>query len=151
MAIARSTLQYEPLTEDHIADLIPIELNAYPEPWTARMFRDETRNARSHFVVARLDGALAGYGGFWLVLDEAHVTSVTIKQDLRGQGYGRELFEHLITIAREAGAHVATLEVRASNTPAQNLYMSMGFRQVGIRKGYYPKSGEDAIVMSARL
>lgn len=151
MAIARSALTYEPLCEDHVAQLIPIELDAYPEPWTERMFRDEIRNPRSHFFVARLEGAVAGYGGFWLVLDEAHITSVTIKNELRALGYGRALFEHLLESARTAGAKVATLEVRESNAPARKLYTSMEFAQVGIRKGYYPKSGEDAIVMSATL
>jgi ribosomal-protein-alanine N-acetyltransferase len=92
-----------------------------------------------------------GYGGFWLVLDEAHVTSVTIKDEWRSQGYGRVLFEHLLDTAREAGAHIATLEVRESNDVARNLYASLGFRQAGTRRGYYSKSGEDAIVMSAGL
>jgi len=151
MAVARSALTYEPLCEDHVAQMMPIELDAYPEPWTERMFRDEIRNPRSHFFVARLDGMLAGYGGFWLVLDEAHITSVTIKNESRALGYGRALFEHLLESARAAGAKVATLEVRESNTPARNLYASIGFSQVGIRKGYYPKSGEDAIVMSGNL
>lgn len=151
MAIARSQLEYEPLQEDHVALLMPIERDAYPEPWTERMFRDEIRNPSSHFFVARLDGTVTGYGGFWLVLDEAHITSVTIGLDSRALGYGRALFEHLLDVARQAGARVATLEVRETNTPAQNLYTSMGFRQVGVRKGYYPKSGEDAIVMSASL
>ena len=151
MAVARSTLMYEPLHEDHVAHMMPIERDAYPEPWTERMFRDEIQNARSHFFVARLEGELAGYGGFWLVLDEAHITSVTIKNDSRSQGYGRMLFEHLLDAARTAGANTATLEVRESNTPARNLYTSMGFRRVGIRKGYYPKTGEDAIVMSSEL
>lgn len=151
MAIARSTLEYERLNEDHVPQLMPIERDAYPEPWTERMFRDEIQNARSHFYVARLDGELAGYGGFWLVLDEAHITSVTIKYDSRSQGYGRMLFEHLLDSARAAGARTAMLEVRESNTSARNLYTSMGFRRVGIRKGYYPKTGEDAIVMSSDL
>jgi ribosomal-protein-alanine N-acetyltransferase len=151
MAIARAEMTYQALSEDHVKLLMPIEQDAYPEPWTERMFRDEIRNARSHFFVALLDGEVMGYGGFWLVLDEAHITSVTIDHESRSLGYGRTLFEHLINSAREAGASVATLEVRESNTPARNLYTSMGFRQVGIRKGYYPKSGEDAIVMSASL
>lgn len=151
MAIARSTLEFERLHEDHVPQLMPIERDAYPEPWTERMFRDEIQNARSHFYVARLDGELAGYGGFWLVLDEAHITSVTITCDARSQGYGRLLFEHLLDSARTAGARTATLEVRESNTPARTLYASMGFRRVGIRKGYYPKTGEDAIVMSSDL
>jgi len=151
MAIARAEINYQPLRADHIKLLMPIELDAYPEPWTERMFRDEIGNTRSHFFVAILDGKVVGYGGFWLVLDEAHITSVTIEHDSRSLGYGRTLFEHLLKSARDVGASVATLEVRESNTPARNLYTSMGFCQVGIRKGYYPKSGENAIVMSASL
>jgi len=151
MAIARSALTYERLCADHIPGLLPIEQEAYPEPWTERMFQDEVRNPRSHFFVARLDGALAGYGGFWLVLDEAHITSVTICPALRSQGYGRMLFEHLVDAAREAGARTAMLEVRESNAVARALYESMGFRQTGTRKGYYSKSGEDALVLTAEL
>lgn len=151
MAVTRSALVYEPLCEDHVPHLMAIEQEAYPEPWTERMFRDEVRNPRSHFFVARLDGELAGYGGFWLVLDEAHITSVTIRQESRALGYGRALLEHLLETARGAGARTATLEVRESNATAQNLYASIGFRQVGTRTGYYSKSGEDAIVMTADL
>jgi [ribosomal protein S18]-alanine N-acetyltransferase len=151
MAIARSALEYENLREDHVAGLIDIELDAYPEPWTERMFREEARNPRSYFFVARLHGDIAGYGGFWLVLDEVHITSVTIRRELRRLGYGRELLEHLIATARVAGGRVATLEVRESNEAARQLYGSMGFEPVGVRKGYYPRSGEDAIVMSLAL
>jgi ribosomal-protein-alanine N-acetyltransferase len=151
MAIARSAMTYEPLRDDHVAEMIPIEKDAYPEPWTERMFRDEVRNPRSHFFVAMLEGELAGYGGFWLVLDEAHITSVTIIKKLRTFGYGRALFEHLLDTAREAGARTAMLEVRESNTVARNLYASFGFQQTGTRTGYYSKSGEDAIVMTAEL
>jgi ribosomal-protein-alanine N-acetyltransferase len=124
-----------------------IELEAYPDPWSEGMFRDELRNPRSHFYVVYLDGLLIGYGGFWLVLDEAHITSVTIREEYRGQGFGKQLVAFLLDKAREVGTRLATLEVRASNDLARNLYLSFGFRPVGVRKNYYPKSGEDAIAM----
>ncbi len=124
-----------------------IEVEAYPEPWTEGMFREEARSYRSHFYVMKLGEQLIGYGGFWLVLDEAHVTSVTVCKAYRGQGYGRRLLTFLLESAIDAGARMATLEVRVSNVNARGLYVSMGFRPVGLRKNYYPKTGEDAIVM----
>jgi [ribosomal protein S18]-alanine N-acetyltransferase len=140
-------IEFVPLEESHIGAIMVIELEAYPEPWTAGMFRDEISNPRSRFQVILCRGEVIGYGGFWLVLDEAHITSVTVRDRMRGRGIGRRLMELLLDEARAAEATMATLEVRASNLRARNLYLSLGFRPVGIRKGYYPKSKEDAIVM----
>ncbi|MCL4692952.1 MAG: ribosomal protein S18-alanine N-acetyltransferase, partial [Candidatus Hydrogenedentes bacterium] len=120
-------------------------------PWTEGMFRDEIRNNFSRFFVAMLDKVLVGYGGFWLVVDEAHITSVTVRDIYRGRGFGRRLVEHLLQEAEDAGARIATLEVRVSNLRARNLYLQYGFRPVGLRKNYYPKSNEDAIVMLKEL
>ncbi|HOF41848.1 MAG TPA: ribosomal protein S18-alanine N-acetyltransferase [Candidatus Hydrogenedentes bacterium] len=144
-------VEFTALAETDLDAILDIELEAYPEPWSREMFREEIRNNRSYFYVMQLNGELAGYGGFWLVLDEAHITSVTVRTDLRGQGLGRTLTRHLLDAAKEAGAHIATLEVRESNMRAQNLYKTFGFRQIGRRKGYYSKSGEDAIVMLLEL
>ena len=144
---APDCIEFVPLQEHHIDRIMEIELEAYPEPWTAGMFRDEIRNPRSHFYVILCQEEVIGYGGFWLVLDEAHVVSVTVRDRMRGRGIGRRLVEFLLGQARAAEAAMATLEVRASNLRARNLYLSMGFRPVGIRKGYYPRSNEDAIVM----
>ncbi len=144
-------VEFTPLAEADLDTILEIELEAYPEPWSREMFREEIRNNRSYFYLMQLDGTLAGYGGFWLVLDEAHITSVTVRADLRGQGLGRTLTRHLLEAAEEAGAHIATLEVRESNVRAQNLYKTFGFRQIGRRKEYYSKSGEDAIVMLLEL
>lgn len=137
-----------PLAERYLTDMLAIEVEAYPEPWSRGMFYDELRNNHSYFFVA-LDAekAVAGYAGFWLVLDEAHVTSIVVRHDLRGRGVGRELLAYLLTRAREVGARMATLEVRASNEAAQALYSDFGFLKVGRRKGYYPTTNEDAILM----
>lgn len=148
MSVSESTaLRFVPLQERHLNDILAIEVEAYPEPWTLRMFQDEIRSDRSYFYVAYLGDDMAAYGGFWLVLDEAHITSVAVRDIYRGRGFGRRLMQYLLDTAIEAGACRATLEVRISNLVARNLYVSMGFRPVGVRKGYYPKNNEDAIVM----
>ena len=141
------TLHFEPLSVQDIDEIMGIEVEAYPEPWTEGMFREEARSYRSHFYVMKRGEHMIGYGGFWMVLDEAHVTSVTVRKESRGQGYGRRLMVFLLEAAIDAGARMATLEVRVSNTRARELYVSMGFRPVGLRKNYYPKTGEDSIVM----
>jgi len=141
-------LSFVPLAEEHLDAILRIELEAYPEPWSRGMFYDELRNNRSYFFVA-LDaaGAVTGYCGFWLVLDEAHITSVAVRADERGRGIGREVLAFLLDRAQEAGARMATLEVRESNEAARALYADFGFLDVGRRKGYYPTTNEDAVLM----
>jgi len=140
-------IRYEPLSETHVARILEIESEAYPEPWTRGMFQDEIRNNRSYFYVAFDGDELVAYCGFWLVLDEAHITTVVVEESYRGRGLGGQLVSHLLDRAVEAGARMATLEVRVTNEPAKRLYTSFGFRTVGVRRGYYPKTKEDALVM----
>jgi [ribosomal protein S18]-alanine N-acetyltransferase len=144
-------LHYEMLTKALIPKLEIIEGEAYPEPWTTGMFREEMRNKHSYFYLAYLNDTLIGYSGFWLLLDDAHITSVTVSNEHRGNGFGREQMDHLIENARTQGAVTVTLEVRHSNTTAYTMYTSFGFTEIGIRKGYYTKSKEDAIVMQLQL
>jgi ribosomal-protein-alanine N-acetyltransferase len=148
MSVSELTqIRFDHLEESHLDGILEIEAEAYPEPWTRGMFRDEIHNHRSMFLVATFGDEMVGYAGYWLVLDEAHITTVVVRDSYRGRGVGRQLFKHLIEVARMAGANMATLEVRTSNKPARELYSSFNFRPVGIRKGYYPKTKEDAIVM----
>lgn len=144
-------VRFEPLKETHFDAILAIEAEAYPEAWTRGMFRDELRSRLSVFHVMLRGDEVAGYGGFWIVLDEAHITSVTVRKTDRGKGFGRLLLHFLLDLARERGARLATLELRASNRVARLLYESEGFRQVGLRKGYYSKSNEDAVVMLKEL
>jgi len=144
-------LTYEPLHERYLGQIMVIEREAYPEPWTVGMFREEMRGKRSHFYLAFANGVLVGYAGFWLVLDEAHVTSLTVANPYRGRGYGREQLMHLLASGEDKGARTFTLEVRESNHSARALYESAGFRPVGIRKAYYSTTQEDAIVMLKEL
>jgi ribosomal-protein-alanine N-acetyltransferase len=90
---------------------------------------------------------LVGYAGVWVTFDEGHITTIAVARRYRGSGVGEVLLNGLIDHARELGAVSMTLEVRVSNTVAQNLYSKYGFTVEGRRKRYYPDNGEDALIM----
>jgi ribosomal-protein-alanine N-acetyltransferase len=90
---------------------------------------------------------IVGFAGMWLMLDEAHVTTIGVKRELRGLGLGELLFVTLMDIAQHVGAARATLEVRVSNDSAQALYRKYGFHEEGIRRRYYSDNNEDALIM----
>jgi ribosomal-protein-alanine N-acetyltransferase len=144
-------VEFVPLRAAHLDAVMAIEQEAYPDAWSRGMFEDEMRNPLSVFYVVVSEKTIIGYGGFWLILDEAHITSVTVRREERGRGLGRGILRRLLDAATEQGARRVTLEVRESNTTARRLYVSEGFEEVGRRRKYYPKSGEDAVVMARTL
>jgi len=91
--------------------------------------------------------SIVGYAGIWVMTDEAHVTTIASHPDFRGRGVGELLLVALIHRGIEVGARWTTLEVRASNTVAQNLYRKYTFKEMGVRRRYYSDNGEDALVM----
>ena len=91
---------------------------------------------------------IVGFSGIWLMVDEAHITNIAVAQEYRRNGIGELLLIATIDLARELKAATMTLEVRASNTIAQNLYSKYGFKNMGVRRGYYLDNREDAIIMS---
>ncbi len=96
-----------------------------------------------------LDGQyITGFVGFWAMSDEAHITSIAVREDLQRQGIGELLLISTIEMARELNASAVTLEVRASNTGAQSLYSKHGFNKTGVRKGYYTDNREDGVIMT---
>ncbi len=125
-----------------------IEAATFPTPWSKDSFRQELeRNVAARYLVAEKDGQVIGYGGAWIILDESHITNIAIGEAFRGCGYGRQLTEALMQYLSNLGAAYATLEVRKSNLRAQNLYKSLGFIQLGVRKRYYEDNQEDALLM----
>jgi ribosomal-protein-alanine N-acetyltransferase len=106
------------------------------------------RPVRKLLKSARNDLALLGYGGFWMMVEEAHICTLAIRPEWRGRGLGDLLLASLIERALARQAEVVTLEARVSNITAQNLYTKYGFRTVGRRKGYYSDNGEDALIMT---
>lgn len=130
----------------HIDEVHEIEKRVYPSPWSKSAFTSEVfHNSFAYYYVAVLDGKVVGYAGIWVILDEAHVTNLAVHPEYRRQGIGSMLLEYLLGEARNLGASRMTLEVRVSNTPAQELYLKYGFVPRGIRPNYY--IDEDAVIM----
>jgi len=96
----------------------------------------------------RGDEVITGFAGFWVMVDEAHITSIATRKAYRRQGIGELMLQSVIDLAAGRKARIVTLEVRVSNTVAQDLYTRYNFNQVGLRRGYYADNREDAFVMS---
>jgi ribosomal-protein-alanine N-acetyltransferase len=141
-------MQLRPMTEADVPAVVEIERGVYPFPWTAGIFSDCLR-VGYHCTILELDYLLVGYGIIASGAGEAHLLNVCVRQEFRNRGFGRALLANLLSLAAKAGANVVYLEVRPANTAAIRLYESMGFRQAGLRPGYYQSvSGrEDALVM----
>ena len=135
------------MTAADVDAVCAIEEATFARPWSRASIENELTNSCARDVVLRRGGETVGYAGMWLVIDEAHVTNVAIRKDLRGQGLGEKLMRALIQLAADRGMIWMTLEVRRSNAAAQGLYRKLGFVDVGWRKRYYEDNGEDALLM----
>ena len=146
-------VQYRKMTIDDVPAVHAIELATFPTPWTLESFYYEmTENQFSHYLVAESDlGEIIGFCGIWLVIDAAQITNVAVVNSVRGQGIGEGVMREAVRIAKEANMDVMSLEVRVTNTVAQNLYRKLGFQEGGLRKGYYTDNHEDALVMWVKL
>lgn len=103
--------------------------------------------ARTTATTGEQPDRVVGFAGMWLMLDEAHVTTICVRRCLRGQGFGELLLASLMEVAMELQAQRVTLEVRVTNASAQQLYRKYTFREAGVRKRYYSDNGEDALIM----
>jgi len=146
-------VQYRRMTIDDVQAVHKIELATFPVPWTLDSFYYEmTENQYAHYLVAENEnGEIIGFCGIWLVIDAAQITNVAVVQSVRGQGIGETLMREAMRVAKEANMDVMSLEVRVTNTVAQNLYRKLGFQDGGLRKGYYTDNQEDALVMWVNL
>ncbi len=138
----------ESMRMEDIPRVLEIEQESFRTPWPREAYTHElTENRLAAYIVARADGEIVGYAGMWIILDEAHVTTIAVDPAYRGQHIGERLLVGLIDAALSRDARWMTLEVRKSNATAQALYKKYGFREIGVRKGYYSDNREDAIVM----
>ena len=133
-----------PMNESHVAAVAELEKQNFSEPWPEIAVRSELTNKLALWLVAVEDGVVAGYVGSQTVLQEADMMNIAVGEGFRRRGIARMLVEELI---RRLDAYQLTLEVRASNAPAIALYESLGFAQVGLRKNYYHKPKEDALIL----
>jgi ribosomal-protein-alanine N-acetyltransferase len=136
------------MTVQDIDRVHEIERLSFPRPWPRDSFLSELENACARYVVLLEDGVIAGFGGMWLIVGEAHVNNVAVHPCFRRRGYGKLIMKELMRTAYRAGEIVQmTLEARVTNVPAIGLYMSMGFEVAGRRKNYYEDNGDDAYIM----
>jgi len=138
-----------PMRMADVAAVLEIERLSFSSPWPAFAFEQElTANRLAHYRVARLADRVVAFGGIWLMVDEAHITTFGVHPAHRRQGIGRRLLLDLAEVAIQLGSERMTLEVRLGNLAAQGLYRSFGFRVNGRRVAYYSDDGEDALVMT---
>ncbi len=136
------------MTLSDVDAVYEIENAVFPTPWTRNDFvKEMTANRCARYLVAEKDGGILAYAGAWIVLDEAHITNIAVKEPYRGKGIGKTITRELIRYAANLGVAYMTLEVRKSNIIAQSLYRELGFIKLGTRKKYYENNGEDALIM----
>ena len=151
-AVLRPSPSFEPMRESDLRAVLEIEEKLYEFPWTHGNFRDSLRAGYTCWV-AREGRRVIGYAVLMLAAGEAHLLNLSIAAASQRRGHGRSLLHNVIALAREHKTKVLFLEVRPTNEVGQRLYAACGFRQVGVRRGYYParKGREDALVLALDL
>jgi len=154
----------EPMAVSDLGDVMVIERLSFSSPWSERAYRFEIeQNENSVMVVVRpafplslwdrirgkagVKSPVLGYGGLWLLVDEAHISTIAVHPQWRGKGLGELVMLSLLDQGNRRGMQRATLEVRASNEIAQGLYRKLGFESAGRQKRYYSDNNEDAFIM----
>jgi [ribosomal protein S18]-alanine N-acetyltransferase len=138
-----------PMTIPDLATVQLIERASFTTPWPPQAYRQELETNRlAQYLVAQLGDEIVAYGGLWLMVDEAHVTTFAVHPRFRRRRIGERLLLALLDLSLARHAREATLEVRLSNLAARRLYEKYGFRPVGIRPRYYSDNQEDALIMT---
>lgn len=148
---ATDALTTETMRRRHLRRVLEIEEAVYPRPWTHRTFVSELAHMRvgtRYYLVAYVGDRLVGYAGLMFSGDDAHVTNIAVDPGWQGRGVATEMMLDLAILAHDRGCTAMTLEVRHTNTVAQNLYRRFGFVPAGVRKRYYENT-DDAIIMWA--
>jgi [ribosomal protein S18]-alanine N-acetyltransferase len=151
-AVLRSAPDFEPMREADLRSVLEIEESIYEFPWTLGNFRDSLRAGYACWVYR--DGKrLIGYAVLLLAAGEGHLLNLSVAAEAQRRGHGRNLLNNVVRVAREHKAKVLFLEVRPTNAVGQRLYSGYGFRQIGVRRAYYParKGREDALVLALDL
>lgn len=136
------------MNETHLKAVMEIEQNSFSHPWSENSFSDEMKKDSSYLFVALQNDEVIGYAVMATVLDEGSLLDIAVSKNHRRKGVAKELFATLCDIAKEKKLSFITLEVRSSNESARKFYEKSGFECVAIRKNYYSKPIEDAVLMT---
>ena len=140
-------MRIENMTAAHVAQIAGLEKLCFHDPWSEKSISSELENALALWLVALEGETVTGYVGSQTVLGWTDMMNVAVHPDYRRRGIGEALVEELIVRLKAMGNECLTLEVRASNEPAKQLYDKLGFREVGRRPNYYRNPKEDALIM----
>lgn len=152
-AVLAARPRFEPMEPGDLDEVITIERAVYEFPWTPGNFRDSMRAGYDCRVYRSEHNDLVGYGVLMAGVGEGHLLNISIATAFQHRGHGARLLEHFIELARHRRLDSICLEVRPSNHAARHLYLRRGFRQVGLRRAYYPthEGREDALVLTLSL
>lgn len=129
-------------------DIYELDVQTFAMPWSKEALSyDILENDNAFVIVAEYEGEFAGYADIWTVLDEADLNSIAVRVDFRRKGIGDAIMLAMTEMLSANGVATINLEVRVSNMPAIKLYKKYGFKECGVRPGYYLDNGEDALIM----
>ena len=136
-----------PMDRSHIEQIAALERECFSTPWSEAMLTEVLFDSQASFIVAESEeGGVLGYAGLQVVLDEGYIDNIAVEPNARRHGVADELLDVFCRFG-EANLAFLTLEVRASNAPARALYHSLGFEEISVRRDYYDRPREDAVIM----
>ena len=140
-----------PMKKNDVNTLILLESGIFPDPWPAEAFIEGLTDKYHKFIVAEVDGKIAGYASYFIDLGEGRLTNMAVAPDFRRKNIAKKLLECILELVEKAGCKYIFLDVRPTNEAAISLYCKYGFYEVYRRPGYYRTPVEDAIVMVRSL
>ena len=145
-------IDYNLMNESHLKDVYELSKECFSVPWTLDSINNELNNPLAKYIIAEdlSTGKVIGFVGVWIIAGEGDITNIAVSPKYRNHGIASNLLINLFDVCKTFNCKNITLEVRASNIPAQNLYKKFNFKEEGMRKGYYSDNGEDAIIMWKR-
>ena len=145
-------IDYSLMDESHVNGVYELSKECFSIPWTLDSINNELNNQLAKYIIAQdlSTEEVVGFVGVWIIAGEGDITNIAVSPKYRKKGIASELLINLFDRCKTFNCEDITLEVRASNIAAQNLYKKFNFKEEGLRKGYYSDNGEDAIIMWKR-
>lgn len=140
-------MEIRKMTEADLIEVFAIEQETFSDPWSEEDFLSSLNEANNGYLVAEIEGKVVGYCGYWGIVGEGYIYNVVVKKEFRRQQVGNLMLKTLLEQSLKQGIDSFTLEVRSSNEAAIRLYESLGFERAGLRKDFYSKPKEDAVIM----
>ncbi len=140
-------MQIRRMMQDDLIQVCEIENKTFSDPWSEKSFADSMNKQENIYLVVDEDGQISGYCGLWGVAGEGQICNVAVRETARNRGIAKAMLKEMMRLGDEAGLTAYTLEVRVSNAPAIKVYHSLGFENAGVRKNFYTKPQEDALIM----